>query len=284
MSPADVGQAPLARAGEGAEVPAPSPRPVALVTGASAGIGREFAIQLAARGYDLVLVARDGGRVQSLADELGARRGSTCEVLVADLRRDEDVARVVARLDEAPIDLLVNNAGFGTRGALWRADRQPQEDMVRLHVLATHRLAQAAVQQMVPRGRGAIINVSSVASFLTSPGNVNYCATKAYQRLYAEGLSQEVSRRGVYVQALCPGFTHTEFHARGGMDKSRYPAWMWLRADRVVSASLRALERRRPVIVVPGLGYRLAVTALRHLPMRLRWRLTGGYRRVGSRE
>jgi short-subunit dehydrogenase len=279
MKPADVPEAPSARIGDAAAAMTQSPRPVALITGASAGLGREFATQLAGRGYDLVLVARDAERLGALAGELETRFDAHCEVLAADLRRDDDVSRVVARIDASALDLLVNNAGFGTRGALARAEREPQEDMLRVHVLAVHRLAQAAVQQMVPRGRGAIINVSSVASFLTSPGNVNYCATKAYQRLYAEGLSQEVARRGVYVQALCPGFTHTEFHARGAMDKARYPAWWWMRADRVVDASLRALERGGPVVVVPGLGYRLVTVVLRHLPPWLRWRLTGLYRR-----
>lgn len=254
-------------------------RRVALVTGASAGLGREFAVQLAERGYDLVLVARDAARLQTLAADLEARFGTTAEVLPADLSRDDDTTRVVARIDAAPIDLLVNNAGFGTRGSLARTDRAAQDAMIRVHVLAVQRLTQAAVQSMVPRGRGAIVNVSSTASFLTSPGNVNYCSTKAWQRVYSEGLSQEVTRRGVYVQALCPGFTHTEFHERGQMDKTRYPAWMWMDVRTVVAASLAALDRRAPVVVIPGAVYRLAAFLLRHLPIRLRLRLTGRYRR-----
>ncbi|HSA54094.1 MAG TPA: SDR family oxidoreductase [Gemmatimonadaceae bacterium] len=260
--------------------PTTSPaRPIALVTGASAGIGREFATQLARGGYDLVLVARDEGRLRALAGELRERFGAASEVLTADLSRDDDTARVVARIDAAPVDLVVNNAGFGTRGTLASTPREPQEAMLRVHVLAVHRLAQAAVQQMVPRGRGAIINVSSVASFITSPGNVNYCATKAWQRIYSEALSQELAGRGVYVQALCPGFTHSEFHARGRMDKTRYPGWWWMPAERVVAVSLAALARRAPVVVIPGTGYRLAAFLLRHLPLGLRLRLAGRYRR-----
>lgn len=254
-------------------------RPIALVTGASAGIGREFAVQLAARGHDLVLVARDRARLEALATDLRSRFGAESEVLSADLRRDDDTTRVVARIDAAPIDLLVNNAGFGTRGAMARTDRAAQEAMIRVHVLAAHRLAQAAVQSMVPRGRGVIVNVSSVAGYLTSPGNVNYCATKAWQRIYSEGLAQEVKNHGVYVQALCPGFTHTEFHQRGQMDKTRYPSWMWMDAASVVSASLAAIDRRGPVVVIPGAGYKLAVVLLRHMPLWLRMRVTGRYRR-----
>lgn len=247
-------------------------RPVALVTGASSGLGREFVLQLARTGHDLVLVARDADRLESLADELRNNHGSVVEVLAADLSVDADVTRVVARIDRSPIDLLVNNAGFGTRGSIARTSRDAQDAMLRVHVLAAHRLAQAAVQGMVGRGSGAIIMVSSIASFLTSPGNVNYAATKAWQRLYIESLSLELAGKGVYAQALCPGYTHTDFHQRGGMDKTRVPGWWWMTADRVVADSLRAVRRRRPVVVIPGLGYRLAALALRFMP-RWAWHL-----------
>lgn len=246
-------------------------RPVALITGASSGLGRAFATHLARDGYDLVLVARDASRLQELATELG-ERGATCEVLPADLAKDDDVTRVVARIDAATPDLLINNAGFGTRGSLARTSRPDQDAMIRVHVLAAHRLAQAAAQGMVPRGRGGIINVSSIASWIVSPGNVNYNATKAWQRVFVEALALEVEGKGVYVQALCPGYTHTDFHQRGGMDKKRVPAWWWMSADRVVADSIRALQRRRPVVVVPGFGYKLAVLVVRYLP-RWCWRL-----------
>jgi short-subunit dehydrogenase len=248
-----------------------TPRPVALITGASAGLGREFATQLAREGYDLVLVARDLDRLRALSTDLRQVYGAESEVLGADLTNDGDVSKVVARIDRAPPDVLVNNAGFGTRGSVARASRDDQEAMIRVHVLAAHRLAQAAVQGMVVRGSGAIINVSSVASWLTSPGNVNYTATKAWQRVFIESLSLEVRGKGIYAQALCPGYTHTEFHQRGGMDKRRVPGWWWMSAERVVAASLRAVQRRRPVVVVPGIGYRLAVLLIRFLPRWL-WR------------
>ena len=243
-------------------------RPVALVTGASAGLGREFARQLAGLGYDLVLVARDGARLEELAVELRELSGAESEIVPADLSNDNDVSRVVDRLDQDPIHLLVNNAGFGIRGSIARTSRDEQDAMIRVHVLAANRLAQAAVQTMVSRGRGVIINVSSIASFLTSPGNVNYTSTKAWQRVFTESLAHELQGKGVYVQALCPGYTHTEFHERGGMDKNGIPAWWWMNAEDVVAASLRAVRRRRPVVVVPGFGYKLAVLVLRFLP---RW-------------
>jgi short-subunit dehydrogenase len=224
-------------------------------------------------------VARDGARLETVAGELAERYGIRAEVLPADLSRDDDASRVVARLDAAPVDVLVNNAGFGASGGLARAPREPQESMLRVHVLAVHRLTQAAVQSMVPRGSGAIITVSSVASYLTSPGNANYCSTKAYQRLYMETLALEVARRGIYVQALCPGFTHTEFHARAGVDKTRQPKWMWMEAERVVRESLSAMRRRGPVVVIPGLRYRLIVFLLRWLPKWLQNALARSYRR-----
>ena len=256
-------------------------RPVALVTGASAGLGREFARQLAGLGYDLVLVARDALRLEELAMELRDLSGAESEILAADLSRDDDVTRVVDRIDQAPIHLLVNNAGFGTRGSLARTSRDDQDAMVRVHVLAAHRLAQAAVQTMVARGRGVIINVSSVASFLTSPGNVNYNSTKTWQRVFIESLALELRGKGVYVQALCPGYTHTEFHQRGGMDKNGVPAWWWMDAEDVVASSLRAVRRRRPVVVVPGIGYKMAVLILRFLP---RWSWNVVVRRIRGRQ
>ena len=255
-------------------------RPVALVTGASAGLGREFARQLAGLGYDLVLVARDATRLEELATELRELSGAESEILAADLTRDEDVASVVARIDREPIHLLVNNAGFGIRGSLVRTSRDDQDAMVRVHVLAANRLAQAAVQTMVDRGRGVIINVSSVSSYLTSPGNVNYTSTKAWQRVFTESLALELHGKGVYVQALCPGYTHTEFHQRGGIDKNGVPHWWWMNAEDVVASSLRAVRRRRPVVVVPGVGYKLAVLILRFLP---RWCWHVVIRRVRGR-
>ena len=256
-------------------------RPVALVTGASAGLGREFAVQLARRGHDLVIVARDEERLRELASELHSSTGANVEVLRADLTNDDDVSAVVDRIDRGPLDVLVNNAGFGTRGSLARTSRDGQEAMLRVHVLAMHRLTQAAVQMMVPAGRGSIINVSSIASWLISPGNVNYNATKAWQRFFSEGVALELNGKGVYVQALCPGYTHTEFHQRGGMNKKSVPGWWWMNADRVVKESLDAMERRRPVIVVPGAGYKFAALVVRFMP-RWCWRLLISTRTRGS--
>src|SRR5690242_3832766 len=193
----------------------PAARPIALITGASSGIGATFGRQLAAQGYDLILVARRIDKLEALAAELRSRHGTAADVVAADLTDDADVARVARRLASAPeLALLVNNAGFGTRGLFYEADPALQDAMHRLHVLATERLTRAALPGMIERRRGGIINVSSVAAFVQSPSNVSYCATKAWMNSFTEGLWIELRsiRSPVVVQALCPGYTWSEFH------------------------------------------------------------------------
>ena len=253
----------------------------ALITGATAGMGAEYARQLAQAGFAVILVARDALRLAASAEALRGATGATVETIAADLSTDAGVDLVVERLREGMADasryveVLVNNAGFGTKGSLASGPPGAQEAMVRLHVLAVHRLTDAAVRAMIPRGRGVVITVSSVASYLTSPGNVNYSATKAYQRIAMEALAPEVSRRGIYVQAFCPGFTHTEFHARADMSTQMIPRILWMHADETVAVSLAAMRRRAPTTVIPGLLNRVIVSMLRVMPA---WLLRRGTR------
>lgn len=254
----------------------------ALVTGASAGLGVEFARQLAGRGYDLVLVARRADRLRALADEITKTYGVRAEELVADLSTEAGVAAAeqrIAQMDK--LEVLVNNAGFATRGRLGKSDSQRQDDMVYLHVMAAMRLAQAALPGMVRRERGAIINVSSIAAFAPLPGNVNYHASKQYLVAFSRGLQAEVRGKGIYVQALCPGYTHTEFHSTEEFQnfKSKTPAFIWLEADTVVRDSLNDLGSGR-VIVVPSLLYKVVTTMLRTpLVGDAMLRLAGNFRR-----
>jgi hypothetical protein len=245
----------------------------ALITGASAGIGAEFARQLAAQGRPLVLAARRGDRLEEMAKALA----TPCEVLVADLATEAGLSLVEQRIERGDVDLLVNNAGFGTRGLFWEADPAGQERMHRLHVMAAMRLCRAALPHMVRRGRGGIMNVSSVAAFGRTPGNASYCATKAWMNAFTEGLHMELRVRNsaVRVQALCPGFTYTEFHDVLGVDRSLAPKGWWLTAEQVVADSLRGLERGR-LLVIPGLRYRLLVQLLKYLPDS--WRIHGAIR------
>lgn len=254
---------------------APVKRPLAVVTGASAGIGRVFCERLAARGHDLIVVARDGNRLEALKREIEGRFGVGVEVFPADLTIDTDVSLVAARIAQSPqLALLVNNAGFGTRGPLSNASPARQEAMLQLHTIAPMRLTQAALPVLLENGRGGIVNVSSVASFLFAAYNVNYCATKAYLTSFSEGLAAELAGTGVRVQALCPGFTRSEFHQRMELDVSDIPSWMWLSATKVVESSLAALERGRPVVCVPGIRYKLIVMLLRVTPRWLISRVT----------
>ena len=233
----------------------------ALVTGATAGIGREFCRQLAERGYDLLAVARDGDRLGELADELHRAHGVAVEPLPADLTRDDAVDRVIERIEGCPeLSLLVNNAGFGTTGHFASVPAEQQDRMVRLHVLAPMRLTRAALPGLLARGRGGVINVSSIASFLYGAGTVNYCATKAYLTTFSEGLGAELRGTAVRVQALCPGFTRTEFHQRMGPGAGDRPELLWMSARSVVSTSLRQLERGGAVVCIPGLRYRLLLS------------------------
>lgn len=242
-----------------------STKPLALITGASSGLGATFARKLAARGFHLVLVARRRDRLEALARELDA------EPLAADLTDDAQLAAVEDRLRSAPdLELLVNNAGFGTRGRFFEADLDGQIRMHRLHVMATLRLAHAALPGMVARRRGAVINVSSVAGFGRSPGNVSYCSSKAWVVAFTECLDLELKAAGspVKVQALCPGFTVTEFHDVMGVDRGTVPARLWMRAEDVVEASLRGLDAGK-VFVIPGVFYKLLVKALPFIPYAL---------------
>jgi short-subunit dehydrogenase len=242
-------------------------RRVALVTGASSGIGAVFARRLARDGFALILVARRHDLLEQLAREVGG-----AETLAADLTLEEDLARVEARIASAlQLELLVNNAGFGTKGRFWETPLDGQVRMHQLHVMATLRLTRAALAGMVPRGRGGVINVSSVAGFGQSPGNVSYCATKAWMNSFTEGLDLELRGAGspVRVQALCPGFTVTGFHDTMEMSREEIPAWLWMRAEDVVDASLCGLQRGK-LFVVPGAIYKMVVLLEKLAPRRLR--------------
>jgi uncharacterized protein len=239
------------------------PNRLAAITGASSGIGEAYARALAAEGWDLVLIARRQQRLESLAQELRERHSVGVEVLVADLARQGDTERVAYRLGGMEtLELLVNNAGFGLPGAFWELSPEGHRSMLDVHVLATVRLTRAAVPGMLARGRGAVVNVASIAAFF-AVGSTAYHASKAYLVAFSRGLSYELAGSGVRVQALCPGFTYTGFHDSDvyqGDERERTPRWMWMEAGPVVEESLRALGRNR-VVCVPGLRNRLLLAA-----------------------
>lgn len=243
-------------------------RKLAVITGASSGIGAMFARKLAARGYDLLLVARREDRLRSLATELSETYHVSGDVLAADLAADDDRVKVAERIRTAPnLGLLVNNAGFGTLGFFADNDVESQLQMHRLHVLAAMHLTHAALENLVPRGEGGVINVSSVAAFSQTAGSVSYCATKGWMNAFTSGLYAElqVQKSPVKVQTLCPGFTLSEFHDTLGMDRSPIPKSLWMTADFVVGESLRGFDEGK-LFVIPGWRYKLIVMAMKTLP------------------
>lgn len=251
---------------------------LAVITGASAGIGASFARKLAARGYDLLLIARREDRLKALACDVRDLHLVKAEVMAADLTQLDDLETVAQRVQAAAdLALLVNNAGFGTNGYFFETTAASQVQMQMLHVVAATRLTHAALANLFPKAQPGtgVINVSSVAAFGVAPQNVSYNATKAWMNHFTAGLAVELAGRKspVQVQALCPGFTLSEFHDVMKIDRSRVPRSFWLTADFVVEESLRQFGRK--LIVIPGWKYRAIVGLLRLTPAGLMRRLSG---------
>ena len=236
----------------------------ALVTGATSGIGHAFCRELAERGNDLVIVARHRARLENVSDELRARYSVNVEILAADLSKRAQLGRVATRLAdrERPVDLLVNNAGFGMSRSFLQGDLADEEAMLDVLCRAVLVLSHAGALSMKDRGRGAIINVSSVAGFVPTG---TYGAAKAWCTSFTEALAQELAGSGVSVTALCPGFTHTEFHERADVDVSRLPKALWLEADWLVRDCLDDV-RAGKVISVPGVQYKVVAGVAQLLP------------------
>ncbi|MGH3321720.1 MAG: SDR family NAD(P)-dependent oxidoreductase [Streptosporangiaceae bacterium] len=239
----------------------------ALVTGASSGIGESLARHLAARGCDLVVVARRTDRLESLAEELRRRHGRAVEVLTADLTDDDQLRPVEERLGDPrrPIELLANNAGFGSAGRFARLSIEREDRQVRLNVLALMRLTHAALPAMIERRHGGVLNVSSLAGLLPSPGNATYAASKAFVTTFSESIHGEVKRDGVHVTALCAGFTRTEFQGSSGIGEGGLPEIAWLDRDDVARAGLDAVMAGRAVCV-PGTRYKPVPVTARLMP------------------
>ncbi|MGG7598085.1 SDR family NAD(P)-dependent oxidoreductase [Pseudomonas sp. WC1] len=225
----------------------------ALITGASTGIGAVYAEQLARRGHDLILVARNRERLNAQAERLTTLTGHSVEVLPADLADAQDLARIEARLrEDASIDLLVNNAGVGTHTPLLDSDVEQMSRMIALNVTALTRLTYAAVPGFVGRGRGAVINISSVVSLAPELLNGVYGASKAYVTAFSQSLHKELAGSGVQVQAVLPGATATDFWAIGGLPVENLDPAIVMTAQDLVEAALQDFDAQR-LISIPSL-------------------------------
>ncbi|EOM76537.1 SDR family oxidoreductase [Rhodococcus rhodnii] len=248
----------------------PHSRPVAVVTGPTSGIGAGFARRLASLGYDLVLVARDTQRLTELADDLHARYTARCDTITADLATAEGRDAVAQRLHSG-VDVLVNNAGFGTSGEFWTLDPATLRAQVDVNVTAVVELTRAALPAMVASGGGAVVNVASVAGLIPGRGST-YPASKAYVVAFTRGLVDDLDGTGVDVLAVCPGLVRTEFHDRAGMAAPRVPEFLWRDVDDVVDTALEDLRKGRTTSIA-GLPYKAVVVLARILPVGLAHRV-----------
>jgi uncharacterized protein len=253
----------------------------ALITGASAGIGREFARQLANRAHTLVLVARREQRLNELRDELlNGNARLNVRVRVADLCDKSQIDELVGWLKQNKIDIdfLINNAGLGDYGSFATSPLERDDEMLQVNVVVPTTLTRRLLPQMVARKRGAILNVSSSAGFLPIPGMAVYAASKAYVNSFSEALRAELSGTGVTVTALCPGPVHTEFGdvaKRPGGEPERGPEFVYVSVEKTVRDAIAAIEKGKP-LVIPGLAMKLGMFLVRITPMsilRLAWRL-----------
>lgn len=239
----------------------------ALITGPTSGLGREFAIQLAAKGHDLVLVARDETRLQELALELEGQNRISCEIIPTDLGDRAALAAVEDRVADAnrPIDWLINNAGFGLAEPFLGTRVEEEQSLIDVLVTAPMRLTHRALPGMLDRGFGRVIVVSSFASWITSG---TYSAAKAWATVFVEGLEDELKGTDVNATALCPGFVRTEFHERAALDVAQVPKQLWLSADDVVATAIKDADKGR-VLSVPGLQYQAMAPMIRLSPRSL---------------
>jgi short-subunit dehydrogenase len=238
-------------------------RPVALVTGPTAGLGAGYARRYARDGYNLVLVARNVERLDDLAAELRAANGIDVEVLPADLTEAADRAKVADRVS-AGVQVLVNNAGFGTAGEFWTAEPAQLQAQLDVNVTAVMQFTRAALPSMIAARVGTVINIASVAGLLSGRGST-YSASKAWVVSFTEGLANGLAGTGVSIHAVCPGFVHTEFHERAGIDMTSIPNIMWLNVDDVVAESLADVAKGK-IISIPSLQYKVLTTVGRLVP------------------
>jgi short-subunit dehydrogenase len=238
---------------------------VAIITGASSGLGAEYAKKLAEMGFSIIMVARRKEKLAELADLLITKFNVKIETVSADLSTENGISQIVNLINNTTnLDILINNAGFGLSGPFLESNLKRDLEMMDLHMKATTLLTRAALEIMRPKDRGVIINVSSLASYLSIPGSALYNATKVFVRIFTESVAKEFENSKIVLQALCPGFTHTGFHSTDDLsafDKSKIPNFLWSTSEEVIKYSLKKIKSKQPV-VMPGRINRLTRSLL----------------------
>ena len=251
-------------------------KPTALITGATSGIGAEYARRMAIGGYNLIITGRRSEKINALAAELSQSYGSDVEVIIVELSDSTQVNELIERIKERDIDLLVNNAGFGTTKFFYQEPLELQEKMVTAHILAHMKITYAILPEMIKRKAGVIINVSSSGAFLPSPKTATYSGTKAFLRAFTEGLHYDLENTGVQVQVVCPGLTKTDMHARLGISDEYTPDWgpfQWISPQEVVECSLVCLKKKK-VLCIPGRMTKMQVILRYLVPESIYYRTT----------
>ena len=258
----------------------------AFITGATSGIGASFAKRFAHDGYNLIITGRRREKIQSLADELSAKYNVVVEVIIAELS-DIKVIKSLARIisGKENIEILVNNAGFGIDKVFNEDEIQNQENMITVHIIAAMNFVHAVIPQMIHNGNGTIINVSSLASFLSLPKAVVYCGTKAFLNKFSESIYIHLKNKGIQVQCLCPGFTRSDFHQRPGIQSEKLKnkrTIRWMTSDEVVNSSMKCLSKQK-VICIPGFWNKVLLSLTNILPRKLYYSLHNLKKTAGKR-
>lgn len=254
-------------------------RKTALITGATSGIGAEYARRLAVDGYNLIVTGRREAKIKALAEELSQAYGSNVEVILVELSDHVRVGELIESIKDREIDLLINNAGFGTVKFFHQEPFESQEKMIEAHIIAHMKLIHAILPKMIKKGAGAIINVSSSGAFLPSPKTVTYSGTKAFLVAFTESLHLELEGTGVQVQVVCPGLTKTDMHTRLGIPEEATADWgpfKWISPGEVVECSMRCLKKKK-VLCLPGQLNRMQVFMRRLVPEALYYKTTSRF-------
>ncbi len=252
----------------------------AIITGATSGLGRAYAIRLAQEGWHLLITGRRTSMLEELKDELEMKYNTAVKICIVDFIRDDQFNRFLDAIRSyAHIDLLINNAGYGNRDGFFEEDFQSQANMLNVHVLATTKIVHEVVPIMLQDNRGAIINVASMSAFIPAPLNYFYCSSKAFMVSFTECLHMDLSHTNIVVQALCPGYIRTEFHSRMGLKikkRSVRDKLLWMNPEEVVMSSLKSLRKNR-VICIPGFFNKLAYGLMKMLPRSISYRVLKKY-------